>query len=155
MAFTCFGWIFLPCASSQISGALACAGYRRSAARGKRGPRIPRRAGGSAPVLSRRSSGSKPLPEFAGRQGFGGAKLHLQRGVPGDLVPGATYPDGGCIVEFYGNADPVSYVEQETVGPLEPLRVGESASATNRYVLARRTSTDLDSDASALLALSP
>jgi hypothetical protein len=26
MAFTCFGWIFLPCVSSQISGALLAPG---------------------------------------------------------------------------------------------------------------------------------
>jgi len=79
---------------------------------------------------------------------------HLLK-ISGDFVPGATYPDGGCIAEFYGNADPVPYVEHETVGPLKTLRVGEKTAATNRYVLARRTSADPASDARALLALRP
>lgn len=79
---------------------------------------------------------------------------HLLK-ISADRIPGATYPDGGCIAEFYGNADPVPYVEHETVGPLKTLRVGNTTSATNRYVLAHRTSADPETDARALLALRP
>lgn len=77
---------------------------------------------------------------------------HLLK-ISGERVPGAVYPDGGCIAEFYGNADPVPYVEHETVGPLKTLRIGETLSATNRYVLAHRTSADAEADARVLLKL--
>lgn len=79
---------------------------------------------------------------------------HLLK-ISAERIPGVTYPDGGCIAEFYGNADPVPYVEHETVGPLKTLHVGDTTSATNRYVLARRTSADPEADARALLALRP
>jgi hypothetical protein len=67
-------------------------------------------------------------------------------------VPGATYPDDGCIAEFYGNADPVPYVELETVGPLKTLHPGETLSATNTYRLVRRTAASAETDVRALLA---
>lgn len=79
---------------------------------------------------------------------------HLLK-ISAERIPGATYPDGGCIAEFYGNADPVPYVEHETLGPLKNLRIGDTSSATNRYVLARRNSADPEADARALLALRP
>ncbi len=73
-------------------------------------------------------------------------KISLRR------VPGATYPDDGCSAEFYGNADPVRYVELETLGPLQTLRTGGRLSATNTYRLARRTTASLETDVRALLA---
>lgn len=82
-----------------------------------------------------------------------GTKLMLT--ISAERIPDATYPDGGCIAEFYGNADPVPYVEHETVGPLKTLRVGDTTSATNRYMLARRMSADPETDARALLGLRP
>lgn len=82
-----------------------------------------------------------------------GAKHVLK--IAADRIPGATYPDEGCIAEFYGNADPVPYVELETVSPLRTLRVGESHSATNTYVLARRSSPDAETDARAALTSKP
>lgn len=75
---------------------------------------------------------------------------HVLR-ISTDRLAGADYPDGGCIAEFYANADPVPYVEHETVGPLKTLRPGDSVSATNHYVLARRSSKDPVADARALL----
>jgi len=78
-----------------------------------------------------------------------GEKYSLR--ISTDRTAGADYPDGGCIAEFYGNADPYPYVEHETVSPLKTLRVGESHTATNHYVLARRTSRDPVADARALL----
>lgn len=76
---------------------------------------------------------------------------HVLR-ISTDRLAGADYPDGGCIAEFYANADPVPYVELETVSPLKTLRPGDSHSATNHYVLARRTSKDPIVDARALLS---
>ncbi len=70
-------------------------------------------------------------------------------------VPGATYPDDGCIAQLYGNADPVPYVELETVGPLKTLHPGETLAATNTYRLARRTAAGAETDARALLAAPP
>lgn len=75
---------------------------------------------------------------------------HVLR-IATDRLAGANYPDGGCIAEFYANADPVPYVELETVSPLKTLRVGEVHTATNHYMLARRTSRDPLADARALL----
>lgn len=65
---------------------------------------------------------------------------------------GETYPDGGCTSELYGNADPVKYVELETVGPLKRLAPGQTLSATNTYRLARRTAATPEADARTLLA---
>jgi hypothetical protein len=67
-------------------------------------------------------------------------------------VAGADYPDGGCSVEVYGNADPFPYVELETLSPLRTLRVGETLSAPTTYRLARRTAAPLEADVRALLA---
>lgn len=82
-----------------------------------------------------------------------GAKHVLK--ISAERIAGATYPDEGCIAEFYGNADPVPYVELETVSPQKTLRVGEKHSATNTYVLARRSSADAEADARTLLASKP
>ena len=67
-------------------------------------------------------------------------------------VPGADYPDDGCSVEIYTNADPVPYVEFETLGPLRTLHRGEQLSATNTYRLARRSTGAIEQDVRALLA---
>jgi hypothetical protein len=67
-------------------------------------------------------------------------------------VAGADYTHNGCSVEVYTNADPVPYVELETLGPLHTLRSGERATATNTYRLARRTAAALEQDVRALLA---
>jgi hypothetical protein len=67
-------------------------------------------------------------------------------------VAGADYPDDGCSVEIYTNADPVPYVEFETLGPLKTLRPGDKLSATNTYRLARRSTSALEQDVRALLA---
>jgi hypothetical protein len=79
-----------------------------------------------------------------------GAK-HLLK-ISAERIVGAPYPDEGCIAEFYGNADPIPYVELETVSPLKTLRVGDTHSATNTYVLARRSSADPEADARDLLS---
>lgn len=66
-------------------------------------------------------------------------------------VRGARYPDDGCSVEVYTNADPTAYVELETLGPLQRLASGRPISATNTYRLFRRTRPDAWAEARALL----
>jgi len=65
---------------------------------------------------------------------------------------GVEYPDDGCSAEIYPNADPVPYVEFETLGPLHNLRIGETATATNTYRLARRSVGSLEADLKAFSA---
>lgn len=67
-------------------------------------------------------------------------------------VAGATYPDDGRSLQIYTNANPVPYVELETIAPLQTLRVGDRASATNTYRLARRGSGSVEQEVKALLA---
>lgn len=81
---------------------------------------------------------------------WAGERQLLRISIP--RVPGADYTHQSCSVEVYTNADPVPYVELETLGPLQTLRVGDHAAATTTYRLARRTSGTLEADARALLA---
>lgn len=66
-------------------------------------------------------------------------------------VTGARYPDNGSSVEVYTNPDPAAYVELETLGPLQTLRVGDKVSSVNVYTLKRRNRMDPDADARPLL----
>ena len=68
-------------------------------------------------------------------------------------VSGTPCTHDGCSVEVYTNADPVPYVELETLGPLVTLRPGERTAATTTYRLASRTAAPLADDVRALLAL--
>ena len=79
-----------------------------------------------------------------------GERQLLRLSIP--RVAGAPYTHDGCSVEVYTNADPVPYVEFETLGPLQTLRVGERTSATTTYRLARRSPAPIDEDVRALLA---
>lgn len=81
---------------------------------------------------------------------WAGERQLLRVSIP--RIPGAAYTHDGCSVEVYTNADPVPYVELETLGPLQTLRVGERTSATTTYRLARRTAAALETDVRALLA---
>lgn len=49
------------------------------------------------------------------------------------------YPDQGSSAEVYTNPDPLTYVELETLGPLQMLSVGQQMTHTNRYTLGRRS----------------
>lgn len=49
-----------------------------------------------------------------------------------DKAPGGTYPDSGCVVEIYTNADPDKYVELELLGPVVKLAPGQSYTVTTR-----------------------
>ena len=55
---------------------------------------------------------------------------------------GAEYPDRGASAEVYTNADPKTYVELETLGPLATLRPGDRIQQTNTYTLIRRPAAE-------------
>ena len=53
--------------------------------------------------------------------------------------PNAEHPDSGSSAEVYTNADPLAYVELETLGPLRDMKKGDrSIEHGNRYTLYRR-----------------
>jgi hypothetical protein len=56
--------------------------------------------------------------------------------------PKTEYPDNGSSAEVYTNADPLPYIELETLGPLKTLKVGDKIEQTNYYTLRHRTSQD-------------
>lgn len=81
---------------------------------------------------------------------WAGEKTLLRIDMP--RVADATYPDDGRSLQIYTNADPVPYVELETISPLKELKAGEKMSATNTYRLAKRSGKTLEEDVKALLA---
>lgn len=81
---------------------------------------------------------------------WAGSNQLLRIDIP--RVAGGSYPHDGCSVEVYTNADPVRYVELETLGAEKTLRPGERLSATNTYRLARRTAVPVETDVRSLLA---
>ncbi len=74
---------------------------------------------------------------------------HVLR-IDSRLQPGAEYPDHGCSMEIYTSADPLHYIELETLGPLESLKPGESISHANTYTLIRRTKPTPEAEARAI-----
>ena len=63
----------------------------------------------------------------------------------------AEYPDQGSSVEVYTNPDPLQYIELETLGPLQTLKVGERMEHTVTYTLIRRTELDPEAEARKIL----
>lgn len=63
----------------------------------------------------------------------------------------AEYPDNGSSTEIYTNPDPLSYVELETLSPLQHMRTGDVLHQTNFYRLLPRFSADPVSDARRVL----
>ena len=53
-------------------------------------------------------------------------------------VAGAEYPDQGSSAEIYTNPDPLHYIELETLGPLQTMKVGDKIERTNQYTLMHR-----------------
>ena len=50
-------------------------------------------------------------------------------------LAGEEYPDKGSSAEVYTNPNPLTYVELEMLGPLKTLKVGDTLSQTNTFVL--------------------
>ena len=100
--------------------------------------------------LTRNPAGSDKTGNDGTTLVWAGERALLRIEIP--RVAGGDYPHNGCSVEVYTNADPVPYVELETLGPRKTLRIGDRLSATNTYRLARRTAAPFEQDVRALLA---
>jgi hypothetical protein len=73
-----------------------------------------------------------------------GGKLTLQ--ILSPRIEGGEYPDKGASAEVYTNPNPLTYVELEMLGPLKTLKVGDTLSQTNTYVLARGNAVEGNPD---------
>jgi hypothetical protein len=71
--------------------------------------------------------------------------------VDSPRVPGREYPDQESSVEVWTNPDPLQYIELETLGPLQTLKVGDRISRRNVYHLARRSEKDPEAELKRLL----
>jgi hypothetical protein len=61
------------------------------------------------------------------------------------------YPDRGSSTEIYTSADPLPYVELETLGPLKRLKPGDTTERKNIYTLHRRTQPTPEAEARKIL----
>ncbi len=61
------------------------------------------------------------------------------------------YPDGGSSTEIYTGADPLPYIELETLGPVHSVKEGDTIKRSNRYRLYRRTEATPEADARMIL----
>ena len=65
-----------------------------------------------------------------------------------DAAGGAgEFPDNGCRTEIYTNADPLPYIEMETLGPLSIMKTGDVSTWSSTYSLLRRTQPSTDEEA--------
>ncbi len=64
---------------------------------------------------------------------------------------GGEFPDGGASAEIWTNGNPQQYVELETLGPLQTLRVGDQIERTNTYTLLKRTGASPAAEARRIL----
>lgn len=78
-----------------------------------------------------------------------GAKHALRIDSP--RVKKAQYPDKGSSTEIYTSADPLPYIELETLGPLQVMKPGDKIERSNTYTLSRRTKPTPEAEARAIL----
>ncbi len=104
----------------------------------------PRWVFGRTGILLRQDA-ARPLPQ---KIGVGGSVNWIAYARGGNLVvkrvvPHAdrTYPDFGCLIETFTNAD---MLEIETLGPLATLQPGESLEHVERWFLLRDVATPRD-----------
>lgn len=80
-----------------------------------------------------------------------GEKCALQIDSP--RLPQVLYPDQNSSAEVYTSADPLKYVELETLGPLHMVRGGDAIQRINTYTLFRRTEKSPEAEARKLLGI--
>lgn len=61
------------------------------------------------------------------------------------------YPDKGSSTEIYTSADPLPYVELETLGPLKVMKPRDTIERSNIYTLSRRTKPSPEAEAREIL----
>ncbi|HXG46243.1 MAG TPA: DUF4380 domain-containing protein [Methylomirabilota bacterium] len=71
--------------------------------------------------------------------------------IDSERVHGADYPDRGSSVEIYTNPDPLTYIELETLGPLQTMRPGDRLTRTNVYRLFKRSRLEPEAEARRVL----
>lgn len=74
---------------------------------------------------------------------------HVLR-IDSPRVKGGDYPDKGSSTEIYTAADPLPYIELETLGPLHELKAGDTIKRSNLYTLSRRTQRTPEAEARAI-----
>jgi hypothetical protein len=99
--------------------------------------------------LTRDPTASYKIGADSGTLLWVGAKHALRVDAPRQRK--AEYPDQGSSVEVYTNPDPLQYIELETLGPLQTLKVGERMEHTVTYTLIRRTELDPEAEARKIL----
>lgn len=57
--------------------------------------------------------------------------------IMGSFDPESSYPDGGCNLEIYTNADPLRYSELELLGPINAYSIGDKHSSIMIWELVR------------------
>ena len=100
--------------------------------------------------LTRDRTSSFKIGTDAGTLVWVGPKAALRIDAP--RVAGAEYPDQGSSVEVYTNPDPLEYIELETLGPLQTMKVGDQIVRTNTYSLFHRTASSPEAEARRLLS---
>ena len=71
---------------------------------------------------------------------------HVLR-IDSPRVRRAQYPDKGSSTEIYTSADPLPYIELETLGPLNSMKPGDKIERSNTYTLSRRTKPTPEAEA--------
>lgn len=94
-------------------------------------------------------------PKAAHKIGLDGDSLlwvgekHTLR-IDSPRVAKAQYPDQGSSTEIYVSADPLPYIELETLGPLHRMKPKDKISRANTYTLSRRTKPTPEAEARAI-----
>jgi hypothetical protein len=74
---------------------------------------------------------------------------HILR-IDSPRVPKGDYPDKGSSTEIYTSADPLPYIELETLGPVHLMKPGDKIERVNTYTLFRRTRPTPEAEARAI-----
>jgi hypothetical protein len=99
--------------------------------------------------LTRDSKSPFKIGSDAGAMLWVGSKNVLRIDAPRQRK--GEYPDQGSSVEVYTNPDPLPYIELETLGPLQRLKIGERIEHTVTYTLMRRSELDPEAEARKIL----
>lgn len=72
--------------------------------------------------------------------------------IDSERTPGE-YPTSGCSAYLYTNPDRAPYIELETTGPVQTMKVGDTIQRTNTYTIVHRGNQDAVTEAKMMLGL--
>ncbi len=72
--------------------------------------------------------------------------------IDSERTPG-DYPSGGCSAYLYTNPDRAPYVELETTGPVQTMKIGDTTQRTNIYTIVHRGNQDAVTEAKMMLGV--